>query len=556
MFTASPAVRRTSVGLATITAALTAAAPASASSSGESITEYATEAEINPDGTVSIVESITYDFASNSSPGLYREIPLVLDDGIIRQRRIEIEDVEVSSPSGADSTIDGLSEERGNLVLLVGEEDDPSTDVTGEQTYDISYTVHGALTEFDDYDEFYWDFVGTEWEVPKDNISVEITAPEITNVDCYAGDEGTDSPCESAEHDETTATMDEPYLFDSDGLTAAVALPKGAVDVGEPIVEVRPSLRPSLLFLLIAGACLVAVVFVAAYRKFRTSADRNAFNDALPPAMGPALAGQIHNATMRSGMFLAMVVQLEERGIISSELDPHDPFRWLFTLRRDPNGPDVSPPERELIAVMFRRASTTDLKLLAKEMTPKKAAEIRKMVLQEGVPMGLWSHGKGAVKILAVLGLFGLAAYVFVQGLEGAESGLLIAVTLLVTAILVTRYGRVTLFSRYGSHVHGLLKQIRKDTITGGPRSVAQYPSWAVALDVENNAVEGAPDLIQSHQWHGRHRPYYYDHAYRRSWNDTMRKSITPRSSSSGGSGSFGGGSVGGGGGGGGGGSR
>ena len=140
----------------------------------ESITAYHTTAEVHPDGTVDMVETITYDFDTNTSPGIYRSIPVSLDRSLFRERVVEIRDLEVTSPSGAETRLDGAGVEDGEYVVLVGLEDEPATHVTGEQTYELSYTLDGALLALDGHDEFYWNFVGLDWEVPKADVSVEV----------------------------------------------------------------------------------------------------------------------------------------------------------------------------------------------------------------------------------------------------------------------------------------------------------------------------------------------------------------------------------------------
>ena len=108
------------------------------------ITEYDTSAVVHADGTVDVTETITYDFGRDPSPGLLREIPLSQRVGLMRHRVWEISDVEVTSPSGAPADIEKQDEWRRLLILEIGDSDAP---VTGAQTYEISYTVRGALTE-------------------------------------------------------------------------------------------------------------------------------------------------------------------------------------------------------------------------------------------------------------------------------------------------------------------------------------------------------------------------------------------------------------------------
>ncbi len=64
---------------------------------------------------------------------------------------------------------------------------DPDRTVSGPQTYVLTYHVEGALNAFDDYDELYWDAIGTEWTVPIRQATVRVDAPAIEKARCFTG---------------------------------------------------------------------------------------------------------------------------------------------------------------------------------------------------------------------------------------------------------------------------------------------------------------------------------------------------------------------------------
>lgn len=53
---------------------------------------------------------------------------------------------------------------------------------SGRRTYEISYTVNNVLAKYNDCVELYWQFVGSDFEVPSDRVTGTITLPEKVEV--------------------------------------------------------------------------------------------------------------------------------------------------------------------------------------------------------------------------------------------------------------------------------------------------------------------------------------------------------------------------------------
>lgn len=118
------------------------------------------EAEIKEDGTVKIQEFRTAAFEGRYT-GLFQWINL--------ERGMEITDVQVGEPGrpyeynpahdiGPSGTY--FAERRGNQMYI-----DWSFEAADEvRTFVVSYTVHNAVLAHDDVAEFYYQFVGSEWE--------------------------------------------------------------------------------------------------------------------------------------------------------------------------------------------------------------------------------------------------------------------------------------------------------------------------------------------------------------------------------------------------------
>ena len=230
------------VALATVVAGSLALGATPASAGLESIPSYDVTLTINEDGTLSVNEVIDYDFGSFPRHGIFRDIPVRFDypkkADTDRVYEIDVESVKASEGTPADYETEefddgGVGFER----IKIG---DPDRTITGQHTYDITYTVKGALNGFEDHDELYWNAIGQQWSVTIDQADVTVKAPaDITKIVRFAGPTGSTLPCAESSSDGATARFSESDLFPFNGLTVVVAIPKGVVPEPKPILEER-----------------------------------------------------------------------------------------------------------------------------------------------------------------------------------------------------------------------------------------------------------------------------------------------------------------------------
>ena len=109
-----------------------------------------------------------------------------------------------------------------------------ATYVQGKQTYQIEYTVYGAINRFKDHDEFYWNVNGTEWPAEAKQVSITVHLPnnlKLTPKDykCFTGSKG--------ETNQAATVTTSPGRFEArttqtmpagEGLTVGLSLPKSA----------------------------------------------------------------------------------------------------------------------------------------------------------------------------------------------------------------------------------------------------------------------------------------------------------------------------------------
>ena len=177
-------------------------------------------------------------------------------------------------------TLESVTDERGAPLehtwhgdeLRIGNKD---TYVKGKKTYVITYTQRDVTKLYHDTgkQEFYWDAIGTAWQVPIQSASVtlklspELVAAKRTNLQCYQGRFGSNQRCEVREQGDTlTATAR--ALPNQAGVTIAVGFAPGTfaayqMSFMEQLIDWWAKLQ---LVLLVVALILAGVIIVAYYR--------------------------------------------------------------------------------------------------------------------------------------------------------------------------------------------------------------------------------------------------------------------------------------------------
>ncbi|MGE3857880.1 MAG: DUF2207 domain-containing protein [Dehalococcoidia bacterium] len=205
--------------------------------SGERVTSYRIDARIEADGGVLFQETITYDFGSNDRHGIDRNVitSQYYDDRNDREYPLEV--ISVTSPS-PDTPVQYDLTGFGDLTRIrIG---DPDETISGTHTYVITYRLEGTLNAFDDHDEFYWNIIGDQWDVPIQRVEVAVRAPAPpTRMLCFAGPFGSSELCAASDIQGDVATFSG-SLDANEAFTVVIGLPKGAVSPAPaPILHER-----------------------------------------------------------------------------------------------------------------------------------------------------------------------------------------------------------------------------------------------------------------------------------------------------------------------------
>ena len=136
---------------------------------------YDVEMRVSRNAGVSVTERISVFFFSEYSHGLYRTIPTALRmKRIVNGRekeylyRLRVEDVRVQ---GSGFSCQRQQDEGRSLLIRAG---NPDRLQKGDAEYVLSYTVQMPDDLVEEYDEFRYNIIGTDWEVPLNGVRFSI----------------------------------------------------------------------------------------------------------------------------------------------------------------------------------------------------------------------------------------------------------------------------------------------------------------------------------------------------------------------------------------------
>ncbi len=189
------------------------------------IRSYDVDIRIDRAGYFDVTETIAVEF-TEPRHGIYRTIPVRVRVGG-ENYRIDLSRIDVEGRKHKTSR-------EGNLLRIrIG---DPDRYVEGQQTYVIHYRVRDAWLFQEEHTEFYWNLVGTEWEVPIEAISYQIELPDAPSL--LEGDYRVFTGSFGTEEQDATITFDGSRLrgrssrafAPGEGLTVAIRLPADYIE--------------------------------------------------------------------------------------------------------------------------------------------------------------------------------------------------------------------------------------------------------------------------------------------------------------------------------------
>jgi uncharacterized membrane protein YgcG len=563
--------------------------------------------QINPDGSIDVVEDIEVDFGSLQRRGILRDIPVEYAYSSDYTRRISIEVVRVDDGNRAHKY--QTSRSGAILTIRIG---DPDVYISGQQRYRIAYRLEGMLNPQASWDEFYWNVTGNQWPVPILKAGATVGAPAVADATCFQGGTGSTQACSSQLSGSSARFVATAPQQPGGGLTIVVAMPQGSVNVPPfDLVRIKSveekvkdwiGLKP-LPMLLALGFGIMSLGSVGRYwwlsGRDRWFGDVHYLTGASqeqprpffardtvvvefqPPRLEkqkrrlrPAEIGTLLDERADTKDVSATIVDLAVRGYLRIVEIPKSNLFGKVDYSLESNNPadkELLAYERKLLSSLFKSGEVvrmSDLKNSFYSDLAKVKDELYKQVASKnhffpGNPESVRSMHSGIGIGLMVAG--GVMVWLLGEAFGAAILGVPVIVAGLVMAIFSRAMPRRTAEGRemyrrcLGFREYMVIGETDRQRFAEEANIFQEYLPYAIVyncVDKWSRAFEGLSDQRQNGGWYISNRPFT-PLAFSRSLESFSSSISTSIASTPGGSGSsgFSGGSSGGGGGGGGGGS-
>lgn len=411
--------RRTALGRLTAGAGLAAvvlltASPADgADTTGVEISDYAATVQVNPDGSLSVGETLTYDFNGVATGVAERRITTREQYDAENDRVYDLSNVTVDGGQ-TEATVQVTSDDGVDAIAVSFAEPQ-----SGRVTFSLGYDVRGAVAETADGLEVRWPVV-QGFGAPIDAATVQWNAPDVLWLSCLAGARGSSRPCTTAQLAEVASpTMTEQTLSVGDQMVGILGLSASSGVTPSADLQARWSLSrgftatgaPAWVALGVLLLGLLAALGLWWTRGRDSSADEAGsglpLTDAGPGGMAFAPPSGIRPGQMgtlvdeRADIIdvSSTIIDLAVRNYLFIEELPHGSYGrldWLLR-RRNSAGDELLPYEREILDALFATQSEVRVSELA-ERLPDRLPGIQALMYADMVEQGWFGERPDSVR--------------------------------------------------------------------------------------------------------------------------------------------------------------
>ena len=333
----------------------------------EKIQNFQSNIEINKDGTVTVEEVIDYDFGGLQRHGLVRNLDYKRTNQDGKTYIIDFDVLSVTDQQGRPYNF-SKSKSARFIELKIGDADKL---ITGQKTYVIKYKLSGSITYFTDHDEFYWNLVGFEWDVPVENFKASIDLPEGVAEDnsstvCYEGPFGsTSQSCSVSYSNGKVLIASSRVLNPGENITVGVSFPKDLVSVLKP-KEDKPSIFRYIILAVVGFVAFVWYLFLPIKiliksikeSKFIKKNERIVSAWFEPPqykngdTFTPAETGFIVDKVIDHKELTATLIHLAQKGFLKIREDGKKHF--IFVRLKEIDSPELKNFEQQVMSAIFK----------------------------------------------------------------------------------------------------------------------------------------------------------------------------------------------------------
>jgi uncharacterized membrane protein YgcG len=436
--------------------------------------------DVDPDGGVSVGETISYTFdpAAGVRHGIYRSI--TVRQGITADpesyRYLDLTDVTAASPTGANADVQ-LVDDGAAMTIKVGS---ANATVSGTQTYVLHYHLAHVVNPFPDTStaEFYYNVYKSD-AVAKDAVTVSVTGPApATEIRCTRGP-GAD--CDSATAG-ATAKATVANLVSYEDLTIDTRYPLSAFhtltsDIRKGGAKVDATQAKALTYSMLGLGVLAPLVAAVGMWSLVARSGRDEWYAGLAPGMTPApgssaptqrrrelpeiavaftpppgvqpgLVGTIVDESADTVDVSATVIDLAARGFLRIEQTAGGGVfgrtDWNLTALTPPPGVALRPYEQIVLSGLFAQSNPVALSQLKNQFAPT-LAKAKDNMYDEVLSRGWFRRSprtqRGLWQTLGALLAGGGAVAAFVFGVKPGPNDLTAGLGLPVSSTFVLGIG-------------------------------------------------------------------------------------------------------------------
>lgn len=312
------------------------------------INSYHIDVIVNENNRLDITETIVANFKS-ARHGIYRNIPyyntIIREDGTSETNRVKIYNIEVDN----DYSIKKKSK---YINIQIG---DANKLVTGLNKYTIKYSYELGNDKNNNYDELYFNLIGTEWETYINNITFSITMPkefDATKLGFTHGKYGSSST------DGINYTIDGNIITGSytnklninEGLTVRLELPEGYF--------IKDSILNHILELLIYTIPIILVIYAYIiwnkYGKDDTVIDIVEFYP--PEGLNSLDIAYINKGNVNNNDVVSLLIYLANKGYLKIDDKKSKGIKFTITKIKDYDGNNDD--ERQFFTGLFSKSTS------------------------------------------------------------------------------------------------------------------------------------------------------------------------------------------------------
>jgi uncharacterized membrane protein len=360
-------VRRAASALA----ALLLAAAAWPAAAAEQIRSFDVDVHLERDGAFTVVEEIAYEFGAEKRHGIYRDIPVRYDQDWKNEYDVGLRVLSVTDEARAARPYQ-VSHLGSSVRIKIG---DAHGFARPSETYRITYRVKRATVFRKDYDEVYWNVTGNGWAVPIGRASARVhypasVPPSEVRVRCFTGHLGSREERCTAQAGSSSSSFATGALAPGEGLSVAVALPKGVLQEPGELEKAFDAFREWGGFWLFSPLVALLGMYGLWRSHGRDVGGRSAVPVRYEPPEGltPAEAGTLLDESADMEDVTATILDLAVRGFL--EIEEVETRKLLFFSDRDywlrkkgqPTG--LARHERKLVDAIFASADEVQVSAL------------------------------------------------------------------------------------------------------------------------------------------------------------------------------------------------